>query len=253
MPRQMTRTVLHAEHSSLRKALSLRFSRLLRMLHRRVEPGRCQASILEGIEAGLTPGQGKWTVPRCPLTSLDQLYVQAACIEPIFIHKVKDWALASGGSFPCRMATGAVDYVRWEGVDESPWQFKWCRLKSTQRAIEKVIRSYGEDASRLVDVCRQSIVFDDLQGVSACLSKIAADTDVELLRVKNRLDLDYNATLSGGYRDVNINLRFTTTAAALLGVETHVCELQLILRHIAELKKEEGHDRYVTGRNLRAE
>ena len=249
MPRQMTRAILKTKAARLNKMLGPYF----RLLRRRVKPIRRKSSILEGLEAGLTPGQGTVAVPRCPLASLDQLYVQAACVEPILLHKVKEWALASGGSFPCRMASGAVAYVRWEGTDASSSHFKWCQLKSTQRAIEKVIRSYGEDASRLVDVCRQCIVFDDLQGVSACLSKIAADTDVKLLRVKNRLDLAYNASLSGGYRDVNINLRFTTPAAALLGVETHVCELQLILRRIAELKREEGHQRYVTGRNLRAE
>ena len=54
--------------------------------------------------------------------------------------------------------------------------------------------------------------------------------------MKNRLDPGYDAAASGGYRDVALNLRLTGVAARELGVETHVCEVQLLLRPFAELK-----------------
>ena len=229
--------------------------RLKWMRRRIVAPALHERSAADHLEAGLTPGWGaKTDLQRSLLTSLDQLFVQAACLEPILLLKVREWALSSGGCFPCRLSPVCVTYVRWPGEGaEAPGEFKWCALKSAQRAIEKVIRSYGQDASRLVDVCRQSIVFEDMRGVAACLGAIAADPDVALLRVKNRLDPAHDAIPSGGYRDVNLNLRFTTASAALLGVEAHVCEVQLVLLRIAELKREDGHARYVTGRNLRAE
>ena len=39
-----------------------------------------------------------------------------------------------------------------------------------------------------------------------------------------------------GYRNVAFNLRLRTAAARELGVDTHVCEVQLLLRPFAELK-----------------
>ncbi len=56
------------------------------------------------------------------------------------------------------------------------------------------------------------------------------------VRVKNRLDPDYNAEESLGYRDVALNLRVVTAETRQLGSETHVCEVQLLLRAFAELK-----------------
>ncbi len=64
-----------------------------------------------------------------------------------------------------------------------------------------------QDVSRLVDLCRQSIVFESPGGVAACLAAIAADPTVALCRVKNRLDPKYDAAKSAGYRDVGLNLR----------------------------------------------
>ena len=34
----------------------------------------------------------------------------------------------------------------------------WAKLKRPERAIEKVLRAYGGDVSKLCDICRQSIV-----------------------------------------------------------------------------------------------
>jgi len=40
---------------------------------------------------------------------------------------------------------------------------------------------HTQDVSRLVDLCRQSVVFDDPAGVLACLEAIVNDPDVELV------------------------------------------------------------------------
>eukprot|EP00961_Rhodomonas_salina_P249418 3371311-Rhodomonas_salina.1 len=68
--------------------------------------------------------------------------------------KVKEWALKAGGMF----AIEGGGFVRWEEARDSPEKqrtIKWGQLKKEGRAIEKVIRCYGEDVSRLVDLCRQ--------------------------------------------------------------------------------------------------
>ncbi len=93
-----------------------------------------------------------------------------------------------------------------------------------------------QDVSKLVDICRQSIVFDSVGGIVACLSSILQDKDVEVLRIKNKLDPAYNSAQSAGYRDVALNIRVVTPEAQALGVNAHVCELQLLLRQYAELK-----------------
>jgi hypothetical protein len=60
------------------------------------------------------------------------------------------------------------------------------------------------------------------------------------MRIKNRLDPDYDSARSAGYRDVGVNLRVVTPETRALGVDAHVCELQLLLRRFAELKVRSG-------------
>ena len=90
--------------------------------------------------------------------------------------------------------------------------------------------------SRLVDLCRQCIVFDSLNDLAACLETIAADQDVLIVRVKNRLHPAYDSSASGGYRDVAVNLRISCETSVEVGVDCHIGELQLILRPFAENK-----------------
>jgi hypothetical protein len=56
-----------------------------------------------------------------------------------------------------------------------------------------------QDVSRLVDVCRQSIVYASLTDLAAGLDAIASDPAVRLVRVKNRLSPGYSAVQSAGY------------------------------------------------------
>lgn len=65
---------------------------------------------------------------------------------------------------------------------------------------------------------------------------IQQDAEIQILRIKNRLDPSYDSAQSAGYRDVLINIRLATAESYTLGVNAHVCELQLLLRHYAELK-----------------
>ncbi len=57
-----------------------------------------------------------------------------------------------------------------------------------------------------------------------------------MVRVKNRLKSRIGAAESTGYRDVVLNLRVSSSLAVGLGIAGHVCEVQLILQAIAELK-----------------
>ncbi len=77
--------------------------------------------------------------------------MQAACLEPILARKVLQWAAAAGGF----VATGNHCVENGIGDDDSGA----CRLKSVRRAVEKAVRSYGHDVSRLVScLCELSTI-----------------------------------------------------------------------------------------------
>jgi hypothetical protein len=46
-----------------------------------------------------------------------------------------------------------------------------------------------------------------------------------------------------GYRDVCLNVRIDSDASRLLGVEYHVCEVQLLLLSMAQIKAEREAER----------
>ena len=69
-----------------------------------------------------------------------------------------------------------------------------------------------------------------------CLRVMEDDPEVHLVRIKNRMDPRYPPLLSGGYRDVSVNLRIVSAETKGLGLATHVCEVQLILKRFAEVK-----------------
>jgi hypothetical protein len=74
--------------------------------------------------------------------------------------------------------------------------------------------SLPQDPSRLTDICRQTVVFNDVAALLACLRAIRADPEARVLRVKNRLDPAYDARPSAGYRDVALNLRLESPQAS---------------------------------------
>jgi hypothetical protein len=78
-----------------------------------------------------------------PVRSLDQLYVQATCLHPILMRKVQVWAAASRGCFP--LATGH-EYKEYAAAAEEdlPPEMKFARVKAIPRAIEKLVRAYGQ-------------------------------------------------------------------------------------------------------------
>ena len=185
---------------------------------------------------------------------LDHVFVQALCLEPLLFDKLRQWSGCQGLYQSVSNARGL--HFRWFSQLNGglySGEFSRSRLKSAHRAIEKLIRAYGHDVSRLADVCRQTAVFADVAGISECLKLMSSDLETTIVRIKNRMDPDCDASLYGGYRDVNINLHITSQAAVALGVDSHVCEVQLVLIPIARLKSEGGHRNYIVCRNLRAD
>ena len=104
---------------------------------------------------------------------------------------------------------------------------QWAAIKSPERALEKLLRSLNNKPSRLLDCCRQRIVFREPGHLLLCLEAVQRDGEVRVLQVKNRLHDGYDGSATAGYRDIVLNLRIETAETERLGVERHICELRM--------------------------
>jgi len=109
-------------------------------------------------------------------------------------------------------------------------------LKGKERAMEKIAGEYGGDASRIVDLSRASIVYDSFDALKAGLA--ALEGKVEIVKTKDRFD----KPTASGYRDITLNVK----------INGHVCELQLHLKQIMEVKQGKGHELYEKSRAIEA-
>mmetsp|Transcript_5348 Transcript_5348/g.12892 ORF Transcript_5348/g.12892 Transcript_5348/m.12892 type:complete len:815 (-) Transcript_5348:138-2582(-) len=163
---------------------------------------------------------------RRPLTDLSQIFAQAWAVDPELGRKIVEWA----------HEVGARRHVQ------------HAKVKSADRAIQKVHRSYAGDPSRLLDLTRRTIILKTIEAIMTCVTIIRKDPEVKVLRIKNRLAP--GSYVDTGYRDVNISLQVQTDDTKALGAHLHVCEVQLILQDFYELKTSKGHKAYVEFRNL---
>ncbi len=82
------------------------------------------------------------------INSIDQIFAQAYCLQPLLIHKAKEWALNSNGYVLvswCKDGSIQKQYARYSSVQgDHSVDIKWCKVKSLQRSIEKIVRVYGK-------------------------------------------------------------------------------------------------------------
>eukprot|EP00802_Teleaulax_amphioxeia_P030289 Tamp_32791.p1 GENE.Tamp_32791~~Tamp_32791.p1 ORF type:complete len:105 (-),score=14.41 Tamp_32791:88-402(-) len=101
------------------------------------------------------------------------------------------------------------------------------------------------------------------------LERLQNDPDLVIMRIKNRLDPNYDTSASA-YRDVMVNLRIENSETVSMNVQHHIVELQLIPQAVYERRTEglnkapgegrqgdearmgfNGHMNYVLWRDLR--
>ncbi len=68
------------------------------------------------------------------------------------------------------------------------------------------------------------------------MAAIRSDNDVVVSRIKNRFDPNLDSDVLAGYRNLAVNLRIVTPDTLLLGVDMHICEVQLLLLSMAAIK-----------------
>ena len=127
---------------------------------------------------------------------------------------------------------------------------KFIPVKQAARAVEKMLRSYANDARRLKDLVRNNVTCSTLDEVADKFERIARDESVAIVQIKNGFDPGYDSRKSGGYRDIKLSLVVADAFARSSAVEEHICELQILLKDIHELKFElGGHTRYEKARD----
>ena len=81
-----------------------------------------------------------------------------------------------------------------------------------------------------------------LSAVRRVLKEVLSDVELEVVRIKNRLMLEFDALVTGGYRDLLINVRVKETG--------HICEIQITLEAMLQIKVSSGHRLYKIARVL---
>eukprot|EP00960_Hanusia_phi_P043227 755942-Hanusia_phi.AAC.5 len=215
-------------------------------------------SVESEIEVPVTPAVWKKQAWHSSLfgdvvLSLDRLYAQAASMQYILLAKVQRWALQARGYVSLAGNSDKDTFVLLEEAykyQDMQSSIKWADIKSETRAIEKAVRCYGGDVSRLLDICRQTLVFDDIASVCKCLDIIKNDHDTEIIRIKDKMSGTDSFSDYFGRRDVTVNIRLRTKEAILLGVQAHISEVRLTLMSMAALENIQSHNRYIKVRNL---
>ncbi|MFN3201564.1 MAG: RelA/SpoT domain-containing protein [Bradymonadia bacterium] len=110
-------------------------------------------------------------------------------------------------------------------------------LKGRPRAEEKLAADYGGDVSRLTDLARTSIIYENIQDVYRGLEQIQGQ--FEITKLKDR----FSNPTDQGYRDILLNVRMSNG---------HVVEIQLHMRQIIEVKGGVGHKIYEEIRTIQA-
>ena len=120
-------------------------------------------------------------------------------------------------------------------------------LKSIERALAKVCEKYNGQFDMLTDLARGTIVCqngDVLRAVLIKLKNAVSSGIARILRIKFRLDDQYDAMEAGGYRDILMNMTFPPN--------DHIVELQINLEEFVNIKNGGGHASYTVGRMLQA-
>ena len=109
-------------------------------------------------------------------------------------------------------------------------------LKGEARAAYKALEKYAGDYSRLTDLARMTFECATISTALAILNFIRDHIDWTITRVKNRLDLAYDPSSTGGYRDMLIN--------AVHKDLHHYVEIQVTLKCLLTIKKNGGGESF---------
>ena len=115
-------------------------------------------------------------------------------------------------------------------------------LKCMPRACVKTAEKYGGCYANLTDLCRMTFVCFTVEMAIRVIEFIRDHPGWALERVKDRLDPVFDASGTGGYRDLLINARDKANG--------HIVELQLTFKEFYDIKTRGGYATYKLARLL---
>lgn len=105
-------------------------------------------------------------------------------------------------------------------------------LKGSERAVEKITKSYNNDPSKIRDLLRTTIEVKSLSDVNSAVERIKMNYG-EPVKLRNLLDPNAESLGGSGYRDINM----------VVEVNGSYAEIQVNLPAMLEAK-EQGHKHY---------
>lgn len=116
-------------------------------------------------------------------------------------------------------------------------------LKGLARVMEKVQGKYRGNYAKVKDLARMTFECTTNEAVAATVDQVKGDPNLKVLLVKDRLRPTFDASLTGGYRDVLINARHLPSG--------HILEIQITLKTLLAIKNSDlGHASYELVRRL---
>ncbi|MBF0399084.1 MAG: hypothetical protein HQK78_20080, partial [Desulfobacterales bacterium] len=153
----------------------------------------------------------KKSLKQQDVSKIDDLYKKAETALPLFVQWIAHYAQKTSAKVILRQG-----------------------LKNKDIAIEKVNNDYKGAASKLLDVVAGTLVYEQMEQITSAFSLIINDPAV--FRVKNR----FEKPSADGYMDIMINVQ--------LG--GHVCELQMNISSIFDVKEKFGQKIYDINKQL---
>eukprot|EP00282_Hemiselmis_andersenii_P037020 CAMPEP_0169436396 /NCGR_PEP_ID=MMETSP1042-20121227/5566_1 /TAXON_ID=464988 /ORGANISM="Hemiselmis andersenii, Strain CCMP1180" /LENGTH=738 /DNA_ID=CAMNT_0009547087 /DNA_START=37 /DNA_END=2253 /DNA_ORIENTATION=+ len=188
-------------------------------------------------------GKGRGALGE-PIQSIDQLHAQAFLLHDLLLDYVIKLSIAHRGKFRVQWESEsgireARGFAGWDEEVDRGCKIQVCKIKNIGRMVEKCDVAYGGDLSRVLDACRQSLFFDDVSSLTGCLRALASDPKIEIVRIKSTMGENFdgsNDVLFAGMRFVSLNVRLWSSESATLCVDSHVCEIILMLTRIKEVE-----------------
>jgi len=113
-------------------------------------------------------------------------------------------------------------------------------LKGEARACFKTVVKYAGNSRRLTDIARMTLKCPTLRAALEALRFLAKHKGFVIVLIKNRLTLAFDASATGGYRDLLLNLEIVGSK--------HIVEVQITLTPLLAIKAGGGHAAYQIAR-----
>jgi hypothetical protein len=129
--------------------------------------------------------------------------------------------------------------------------FQFGGIKGVQQCMDKIDNIYGGSVSRLIDICRERIVFEHVSDLASCLEHLANDPMITVMRIKSSMGAsDDKKSSMNIFAQVAVNIKIDNEQTRRLCVHHHVCEILLQVKSMARLLDDETVMRYRFAKNV---